>query len=86
MILARFLFAPSLRIPVCFTRSVDFQTIPPLLGAAPMSEVVPTALILGHSFVKRLNFVRSLCYGADLNDVIHTYVPTAAQVAYEISA
>ena len=63
LILVRFLFAPSLRIPVCFTRSIDFQTIPPLLGAAAMSEIVPTALILGHSFVKRLK--RDLHQGFD---------------------
>ena len=63
LILARFLFAPSLRIPVCFTRSIDFQTIPPLLRAAAMSEVVTTALILGHSFVKRLK--RDLHQGFD---------------------
>ena len=42
---------------------IDFQTIPPLLGAAAMSEVVPTALILGHSFVKRLK--RDLHQGFD---------------------
>ena len=36
------------------TRSIDFQLIPTLLGTVTMSEVVPTALILGHSFVKRL--------------------------------
>ena len=63
LILARSLFAPSLRIPVCFTRSIDFQTIPPLLRAAAMSEVVKTALILGHSFVKRLK--RDLHQGFD---------------------
>ena len=63
LILVRFLFTPLLRTPVCFTRSVDFQRIPPLLGAAAMSEVVPTALILGHSFVKRLK--RDLHQGFD---------------------
>ena len=51
LILVRFLFAPSLRIPVCPTRSINFQTS--FVGAAAMSEVVPTALILGHSFVRR---------------------------------
>ena len=61
--LERFLFAPSLRIPVCFTRSIDSQTIPPLLGAGAMSEVVPSAPILGHSYVKRLR--RDLHQGFD---------------------
>ena len=58
----RFLFSPSLRIPVCFTRSVDFQPILPLLGTAAMSEVVPTALILGHSFVERLKRDLHQCF------------------------
>ena len=63
LILVRFLFAPSLRIHVCFTRIIDFQTISPLLRAAAVSEVVTTALILGHSFVKRLK--RDLHQGFD---------------------
>ena len=38
--------------------AVAFETLYPddlpLFGTAAMSEVVPTALILGHSFLKRL--------------------------------